>query len=83
MGVYDSNGTLYGYAPWESTFAETYEQLVFDRLTGWSRWMKLNEQEPAAYSPATMMLSLFDVDYEYDGETVTVVSRRPKKYIKS
>ena len=82
IGIYDSERTLYGYAPRKSTFADTYEQLAFDRLTGWSRWIKLNEQEPAAYSPATMMLSLFDVDYEYDGETVTVVSRRPKKYIK-
>ena len=60
--VYYSDNTLYGYmAPWASTFADTYEQLTFDRLTGWSRWIKLNEQEPAPFSPATMTLSLFDI----------------------
>lgn len=29
-------------APWKSTFDDTYWQLEFDRLVGWSRWIKLN-----------------------------------------
>lgn len=29
-------------APWNSTFDDTYGQLEFDRLVGWSRWIKLN-----------------------------------------
>ena len=29
-------------APWKSTFDDTYGQLEFDRLVGWSRWIKLN-----------------------------------------
>lgn len=32
--------------PWGSTLDETYGQLRFDRLTGWSRWLHLNSQEP-------------------------------------
>ena len=29
-------------APWKSTFDDRYGQLEFDRLVGWSRWIKLN-----------------------------------------
>ena len=36
LGVEDS------LAPWKSTFDDTYGQLEFDRLVGWSRWIKLN-----------------------------------------
>ena len=32
--------------PWGSTLDATYGQLRFDQLTGWSRWLRLNEQEP-------------------------------------
>jgi len=31
---------------WGSTLDATYCQLRFDQQTGWSRWLKLNEQEP-------------------------------------
>ena len=31
---------------WGSTGADTYEQLLFDKLTGWSRWLKLNKAFP-------------------------------------
>ena len=31
---------------WGSTLDATYGQLRFDNLTGWSRWLKLNQQEP-------------------------------------
>ena len=29
-----------------STLDETYRQLCFDKATGWSRWLRLNQQEP-------------------------------------
>ena len=32
--------------PWGSTLDATYGQLRFDQLTGWSRWLRLNQQEP-------------------------------------
>ena len=31
---------------WGSTLAATYEQLAFDRIVGWSRWLRLNKQWP-------------------------------------
>lgn len=31
---------------WDSTFADTYQQLTFDKVIGWSRWLLLNEQIP-------------------------------------
>jgi hypothetical protein len=37
---------------WPSTLKNTYEQLAFDKATGWSRWLKLNKQLPAYDSPA-------------------------------
>ena len=43
--------------PWGSTLADTYEQLVFDRAVGWSRWLRLNRQFPAILCPS-------DLNYE-------------------
>ena len=56
---YDWNGTAQYYnvkdgkfvadgkpVSWGSTGADTYEQLLFDKLTGWSRWQKLNKAFP-------------------------------------
>ena len=37
------------HTPWGSTLADTYEQLVFDRTVGWSRWIRLNIQHPNLY----------------------------------
>ena len=48
---------------WGSTLADTYEKLAFDKATGWSRWLYLNEQIPCENSP-TQINSLFD-DYGY------------------
>lgn len=36
---------------WPSTLKDTYEQLAFDKATGWSRWLYLNEQMPCEDSP--------------------------------
>lgn len=52
---------------WGSTGAATYEQLQFDKATGWSRWLKLNKQEPNLTSPTTFN-DKWDDSYIYDPE---------------
>ena len=42
---------------WGSTLADTYEQLAFDRVVGWSRWLRLNKQWPNLFCPK-------DLDFE-------------------
>ena len=42
-GKFEKDGDAY---EWGSTGAATYEQLQFDILTGWSRWLKLNTEFP-------------------------------------
>jgi hypothetical protein len=44
--------------PWGSTLADTYEQLVFDRAVGWSRWLRLNRQLPNNLCPSDMHYEL-------------------------
>ena len=53
--LYDADGWVYLLmngerigegTSWGSTLDATYGQLRFDQLTGWSRWLKLNQQEP-------------------------------------
>lgn len=57
----DNDGT------WGSTGANTYEKLKFDQATGWSRWLKLNKQEPNLLSPTTND-DTWDDSYIYDPE---------------
>ena len=45
---------------WKSTLADTYEKLAFDKATGWSRWLYLNEQLPCVVSPVEMHYPLDD-----------------------
>ena len=45
-------------APWGSTLDNTYGQLEFDRIVGWSRWLKLNRQQPNLACPSAMNLNL-------------------------
>ena len=52
---------------WGSTGTNTYEQLLFDKATGWSRWMKLNKQEPNPESPTTNN-DQWDDSYIFDPE---------------
>lgn len=63
---YEADGTMkifaakqgeVGSEKWGSTLADTYKQLEFDKATGWSRWLEINEQEPSVISPATLQLS--------------------------
>ena len=56
--LYDADGKVYQLlddedfgvrkelGSWGSTLDATYGQLRFDQITGWSRWLKLNQQEP-------------------------------------
>ena len=53
--VFSEKGT-----PWGSTLDETYGRLAFDRAVGWSRWLKLNRQQPNIACPATMNFDLPD-----------------------
>ena len=39
---------------WGNTLKNTYEQLEFDKVTGWSRWLRLNKQVPNPYSTVDM-----------------------------
>ena len=44
--------------PWGSTLAGTYEQLEFDRIVGWSRWLRLNRQHPNLFCPSDLNYQL-------------------------
>ena len=43
---------------WDSTWADTYEQLNFDRAVGWSRWLRLNSQWPNLFCPSGLYFEL-------------------------
>lgn len=43
---------------WGSTLADTYEQLLFDKATGWSRWLRLNKQWPNIFCPSGLNFEL-------------------------
>lgn len=49
-------------APWGSTLDDTYGRLAFDRAVGWSRWLKLNRQQPNIASQATMNIDLPEIN---------------------
>ena len=44
--------------PWGSTFDQTYKQLEFDKIVGWSRWIELNQQHPNLFCPSDMNFQL-------------------------
>ncbi|MBR4782731.1 MAG: hypothetical protein IK023_02460 [Bacteroidaceae bacterium] len=66
--VYCADGKLEAYKAgitepykvldWGSTLAATYQQLAFDKATGWSRWLLLNEQLPCIVSLAELHYAL-------------------------
>jgi len=58
MLFYDEDGEQFHSDSWNGTISETYKQLKFDRLTGWSTWMEVNEQEASAYSPASLFYEI-------------------------
>lgn len=43
---------------WGSTLANTYEQLAFDRIVGWTRWLRLNKQWPNMFCPKELNFEL-------------------------
>lgn len=57
-GTYYRGEPLEEYILWGSTLADTYEQLVFDRAVGWSRWLRLNRQLPNNLCPSDMHYEL-------------------------
>ena len=65
--IYHADGKLETYksgvaepevTTWPSTLEATYEQLAFDKATGWSRWIKLNKQLPCNNSPVEMHFAI-------------------------
>ena len=51
--IYGADGTVATQyeEKWGSTGDETYAQMHFDKLTGWSRWLKMNKQKPMSQYP--------------------------------
>ena len=47
-----------GISYWDSTLADTYEQLAFDKAVGWSRWLRLNKQWPNLFCPKDLNFEL-------------------------
>ena len=43
---------------WGATLADTYEQLAFDRMVGWTRWIRLNQQWPNLFCPKGLYFEL-------------------------
>ena len=55
--VFNYEDDLFTYTPefaaeskWAGTLASVYETTVFDKTVGWSRWIRLNRQEPSLWS---------------------------------
>jgi hypothetical protein len=50
---YGADGIVTGQesGTWGSTGDDTYAQLRFEKLTGWSRWLKMNKQKPLSQYP--------------------------------
>lgn len=47
---------------WGGTLDSTYGQTTFDRIVGWSRWLRLNQQEPPIWSRNGSYAALPDGD---------------------
>lgn len=47
---------------WGATLDATYGQLRFEQLTGWSRWLKVNQQEPNKNCFTGFLSSIFDIE---------------------
>ena len=47
---------------WGSTLDATYGQLRFEQLTGWSRWLKVNQQEPNKNCFTGFLSGIFDIE---------------------
>ena len=61
-GQHASDYTLefHDKSTWGGTLESTYCQMAFDRAVGWSRWLLLNEQEPAIWSRSAFSIGLPD-----------------------
>ena len=71
-GIFHADGTMEYHlgdmepivTTWGSTLDATYGQLRFEQLTGWSRWLKVNQQEPNEECFTGFLSSVFDIDVE-------------------
>lgn len=58
MRFFNNDGIQYDQSTWNGTFDNTYKKLKFDRLTNWSKWIEINEQEASAYSPSGLYYTI-------------------------
>ena len=67
--VFNYEDNVFTYTPefvaesqWAGTLASVYETTVFDKAVGWSRWIRLNRQEPSLWSKSGFDDELDDDD---------------------
>ena len=67
--VFNYEDDVFTYTPefvaesqWAGTLASVYETTVFDKAVGWSRWIRLNRQEPSLWSKSGFDDELDDDD---------------------
>lgn len=67
--VFNDEDDVFTYTPelvvvskWAGTLASVYEPTVFDKTVGWSRWIRLNRQEPTLWSKSGFGDELDDDD---------------------
>lgn len=65
-GESDYSLDIIGNGSWGGTLESVYEQTAFDRMVGWSRWLRLNQQEPSLWCPNEFGYSLPDGDVSDD-----------------
>jgi hypothetical protein len=60
--VFTYTPELVAVSKWAGTLASVYEPTVFDKTVGWSRWIRLNRQEPSLWSKSGFSDELDDDD---------------------
>ena len=67
--VFNDEDDTFTYTPelvakstWAGTLASVYETTVFDKTVGWSRWIRMNRQEPSLWSKSGFSDELDDDD---------------------
>ena len=67
--VFNDEEDIFTYTPelvavstWAGTLASVYETTVFDKTVGWSRWIRMNRQEPSLWSKSGFNDELDDDD---------------------
>ena len=67
--VFDDDANVFTYTPelvatskWAGTLASVYGTTAFDKAVGWSRWLRMNRQEPSLWSKSGFNDELEDDD---------------------